>query len=522
MRLTDWLTALTGFGLLLSALRMLTGALDASVVRRLEPVLARLTRRSAGAIGLGVGATLLVQASSVTIITAMGLLSRGALTFERALLIMLGATLGSALKGWFIASIGTLVGPALIAISSLGTLIARTHWRKRLCEAGFAIGLTFLGLELIEKGLFPISEFPAFKQLLASVGDLGIRSTLLGAGCGLLLTVLVQSSSSVLYLTLGLVTQGTLPFPVAASILIGANVGTTSTALIASIGQKDAARRLAVAHFLVKALGAGFVILFFNTQIQFLEPISNPATKLAAFHTGFNFMNVLTWWLLLPLLARLCRRLVPEPKLGNAGRILPEVRKLLSAMPEKSVAESRKALSEVIQSLHWITDGFFHFLLEPGEKAGDLSDRLAKRVQQAGSSLEDLSLLMAKTLPSIQAGSPLREEARQMLSLCAGLRNLLAILTALVPLTGERPVRDGSAETLALEIRALRDILNAEWERLFALATHSEQPEERFLGASEPLQEILMRLESLTLAVRTVGLPVAPPKPAAPLATPLL
>jgi phosphate:Na+ symporter len=199
-----------------------------------------------------------------------------------------------------------------------------------------------------------------------------------------------------------------LSLPVAASVLIGANVGTTSTALIASLGHRAPARRLALAHLVVKALGAVWVILFFHTHLQLMDSVlgnADPSLKIAAFHTWFNAMNALTWWLLLPLLVRVMRKLVPET-VDKRAIFSSELIGLLSTMPERAIAECGKELSTAIQSLSWISDAFFHHLLGrgSGESRRNLPESASKKVHQLRESLEDIGRLLGRISAVFSAG----------------------------------------------------------------------------------------------------------------------
>ena len=409
MNIEQFLTILCGFGLLLFALRYLTSALDSSLSRRIRPLLTPLTRTSARCFITGLLTTLCVQASSVTILTAMGLLNRGLISLEQALFIMLGATIGSTLKAGFGSQIWVYLGPLLIAVASLSYFLFSVTWKKQLSEVLLSIGMTLIALEMIEKGLIQIMNIDAIGSWIPSHTPLNTLEILQSVGIGAFSAFALQSSSSILLSVMNLVHTMPEILSSGVALILGANIGTTSTALIASISQTQDAKRLALAHLAVKCSGALFVILFFNTHLITVENLLNffgrersPEAHIATFNLLFNVMNSLTWCLFLPVLVKLSKTLIPDSPLKSRIPFSLGVQNLLLRMPAHLDREAEAELKETIRDLFFQIEGLFECLLEleQPEKKKKMIGLLQKRSRLTHSSLSNIKLLLFKATAS--------------------------------------------------------------------------------------------------------------------------
>ncbi|MCX6911768.1 MAG: Na/Pi symporter [Verrucomicrobia bacterium] len=262
----------------------------------LQTWLARVTRHRWVAFAIGAGATALVQSSSAVSALTVALVESGVVSFRSSLGVLLGANVGTTATAWLVSFKLTGIGPVFIA---LGALLSALPIRARTAgKAVFYFGLIFLALDLISSGLKPLQQQPAFQQWLAYA-----TRPWLGVLMGAAFTALVQSSSVTSGIAILMVQQGLLPAQAAIPIVVGANVGSTSTALMASIGMRPVARATAVANLLFNAAGA---LLF----LPFLAPLSNalvalirdPGVAVALAHLAFNLTIALIF---LPLLNRL-------------------------------------------------------------------------------------------------------------------------------------------------------------------------------------------------------------------------
>jgi phosphate:Na+ symporter len=261
----------------------------------LERWLGRVTANRLRGFLVGATATAIVQSSSAMTALAVTLVNAGAISFRASLGVLLGANVGTTATAWLVSLKLTSIGPAFIV---LGALISLLPARVRVIgKAVFYFGLIFFALDLISVHLKPLQDHPTFREWLALA-----ETPWMGVIAGMLFTALVQSSSVTTGLAILLVQQGTLPPQAAIPIVIGANVGSTSTALIAGLGMTSTARAAAVSNFLFNAAGMLVYLPFLKPIARALVQLTgNPSTAVAAAHLLFNltiaavFLPSLDW-----------------------------------------------------------------------------------------------------------------------------------------------------------------------------------------------------------------------------------
>lgn len=313
--MSAWVTIGTfagGIGLFLLGMHLLTEGLKAAAGGALKDILARATGTRFRALASGALITGLVQSSSAVTIAAIGFVNAGLLDLGQAIWVVFGSNVGTTMTGWLVALSGLEVNLAVAALPAIGVgTVMSTFAKKRragpIGEAITGFGLFFLGLGFMKD---------AFGELAASVDPStfdvgGIGGGALFAAVGLVLTAATQSSSASLAIALAAAQSRLIPIEAAGAWVIGANLGTTSTALISVIGATSNARRTAAAHvvFNVVAAGAAFALLPFAFHVidagfGLVDINASPATSLAVFHTVFNLLGVLLMW---PLTGRLTR-----------------------------------------------------------------------------------------------------------------------------------------------------------------------------------------------------------------------
>lgn len=259
--------------------------------------LARLTRTDWAAAATGAFSTALLQSSSAVSSMAVTLADRQVIAARATVGVMIGANVGTTLTAWLVALKVAGLGPLFVSVGGLWSMLAPPRWRAQ-GKALFYFGLIFLALDWVAATLAPLSQDPAVDALRAQ-----LNTPLLALGFGLVLTALVQSSSVVSGLAVLSVAQGLLSPVAAAWVVAGANVGTTSTALLASASLGPLARRLAVCNTAINVLG----VLLFATLLQpavhaALTLELPPGQRVALVHTLFNAVAAGASLLLLPLL----------------------------------------------------------------------------------------------------------------------------------------------------------------------------------------------------------------------------
>ncbi|TSE31657.1 Na/Pi cotransporter family protein [Tepidimonas charontis] len=299
---------LGGVGLFLLGMELMTDGLRMAAGPALERLLAASTRTRWRGLAAGVLVTALVQSSSAVTVATIGFVNAGLLALGQALWVLFGANVGTTMTGWIVALLGfgfkidalalPLVGVGvLLRLSGQGTRRAALGWAL----AGF--GLLFLGIDWLKHAFDGVArqiELPPGGHWTAVLAQLLI---------GLVLTVLMQSSSASLTVALSAAQAGLISAPGAAAVVIGANIGTTVTAVLAALGATANARRAAAAHVLFNVLTGAVALALLPWLVQLILEAKRwlglgeaPALTVALFHTTFNLMGVVLMW---PLADRL-------------------------------------------------------------------------------------------------------------------------------------------------------------------------------------------------------------------------
>lgn len=301
-----------GLGLFLLAVTLITDGLKLAAGDALSDMLGRWTKTPGRGIASGIAITGIVQSSSAVTVATIGFVNAGILTMVQALGVVYGANVGTTMTGWLVAAVGFKFKIELFAlpIIGLGMLLRLTGAKKRRGAIGMALvgfGLFFIGIDVLKSAFESIAASTQLDQLYTD----DILGLVLYLGFGFLMTLLTQSSSAAIAIILTAATGGVITLPAAAAMVVGANVGTTSTAALAVIGATPNAKRVAAAH-IVFNLATGIVALILLPMMLWavsatgkvfgLEDI--PAVSLALFHTVFNILGVLLMWPLTTHLAK--------------------------------------------------------------------------------------------------------------------------------------------------------------------------------------------------------------------------
>jgi phosphate:Na+ symporter len=257
-----------------------------------------LTESRWRAVVLGAVAAAIIQSSSAVTSLTVALVDAGSMTFRSSLGVLLGANIGTTSTAWLISLKLTGIGPFFIV---LGTALSAIPTRfKVLGKAAFYFGFIFFGLDLVSFTLKPLAQSPLFAEVLSRSS-----TPLMGVLAGMFLTAIVQSSSITTGLCILLVQQAILPATAAIPIVIGANIGTTATALVASIKMKKTARQVALANLCFNTFGVVLFLSFlgwFATKV--VDFASEPGMAVAWAQLIFNLVMTLAVLILLRIFQR--------------------------------------------------------------------------------------------------------------------------------------------------------------------------------------------------------------------------
>ena len=347
-----------GLGLFLYGMENMSSGMQKIAGDKLKKILAALTTNRIMAILMGIFVTGLAQSSSVSTVMTIGFINASLLTLQQGLGVILGANIGTTITGWLLAlNIGKyglpIVGFAAIAFMFVKGEKSRT---RALTVMGF--GFIFLGLELMSKGLSPLRTLPEFINLFHSFKADSFFGVVKVAMVGALLTGVVQSSAATLGITITLATQGLIDYPTAVALVLGENVGTTVTALLASLGASSNAKRAAYAHTLINIVGVMWATITFRPYLSILAHFSdstaNMATAIATAHTMFNVINVI---LFIPFIGYLAKFLCTIVKDDDNGVIrVTKLSSLMVTLPNVVIDQTR---TEVLTMAANIKEIFF-------------------------------------------------------------------------------------------------------------------------------------------------------------------
>ncbi len=305
-----------GLGLLLLGMGLLTDGLKRAAGQALHRLLGTWTRTRARGLVAGALITTLVQSSSAVTVAIIGFANAGLLTLGQAAWVVFGSNVGTTMTGWLVALVGLRMNVEALALPlvGLGMLLRLVRPASRwggLGEALAGLGVLFVGLDLLK------DTFTDFGSVLdvGVIESWGVLGYVAGVGLGALITMLMQSSSAAMAIVLTARAQGALSPAFAGALVIGANVGTTSTALLSTIGATSNARRVALLH-VVFNLGTGLVALLLLVPILAgiealhvaFDAAPTPAADLALFHTTFNVLGVALMWPVSAALVRFLER----------------------------------------------------------------------------------------------------------------------------------------------------------------------------------------------------------------------
>ena len=307
-----------GLAMFLYGMDRMSRALQRAAGDAMKRLLARLTATPLLGVLTGLAVTAVLQSSSAATVIVIGFVSAGLLELPRAVAVIYGINIGTTMTAQLIAfDVQTLVYPVLF----LGFAARRPRWQA-VGEAVFSFGLLFEGIDILGRALQPLAGQAVFLEWMTRVKE----SPLLGILLGLSMTMVVQSSSATIALLQNVARQAgpdgihsVLGLAGAVPVLLGDNIGTTVTALLACIGQGKNAARAALAHSCFNLSGsllAAVLLPWFVRLVEFISPkgpeLEVISRQIANAHTAFNVCCALLWLPFLPWMVRLVCALVPE------------------------------------------------------------------------------------------------------------------------------------------------------------------------------------------------------------------
>ena len=475
-----------GIGFFLLGMAIMTDGLKALAGSALRVVLAKAAATSMSGTFWGAVVTLLVQSSSATTMTTIGLVSAGLLTFPQGLSLVFGANIGTTGTGWLVALLGvrislTAYALPIVFVGALLKLMGKGRWAASgAAIAGFA--LILVGLTTLQQGMGGLAEQLNPADLPAVLGESGVPWWSGAVGLvvlvvsGIVMTTVMQSSTAAITVTIAALYAGAINLDQALALVIGQNIGTSTSSAMAAIGASSTAKRLAVAYVAFKVIAAVVALVLFPVVVRLMLRASqsvDPVTLVAIYHTAYNVVGVA---ILLPLIGpftRVIERIVPEPTSTFAGSLDSSA---LDAVPTVAVEAVRRTVARVLDALC--------------TSAGAPAD--SAMVGEASAALNQARVFLSKVTEPWES----EQETQWLISTVHALDHTIRLVEATQQSAKTEVTLDGPDERRALELHA--DAMRTVAEIAGPMVRASEPPPDAAASGARPgeASEAVERLAS--------------------------
>jgi phosphate:Na+ symporter len=361
-----------GLGIFLFGMMSISEGMQAVAGEKLRRLIHAVTNNRFVACGVGTVVTAIIQSSSITTVIVVGMVNAGLMTLKQAIGVIFGANIGTTITAWILVIDLGKYGLPMLGIAAMVYLFTKREKLRFSAMAIMGLGMVFFGLELMKNGFAPLKEMPEFIGWFSRFSPDSYSGVIKCVLVGTIITGIVQSSSATVGITMGLAFNGVIDYPTAAALVLGQNIGTTVTALLASIGTAPNARRAALAHTMFNVLGVIIVSLLFFPYIKLMELIvelhrgtaisataiidgkityPNIMEGIALTHTLFNVINTIIFLPFVQQLANFLVRIVPE-------KVVPERPKLtaldirLFDVPALGIEQSQQEILRMADAVY--------------------------------------------------------------------------------------------------------------------------------------------------------------------------
>ena len=270
----DFLTLIGSVGLFLYGMKVMSEGLQKVAGDRLRNILAVMTKNRFSGMFTGILITALIQSSSASTVMVVSFVNAGLMTLGQSMAVIMGANVGTTVTAWIISIFGFKVNITLFALPLIGLgtplLFSRNSTHKSWGEFLIGFSFLFMGLDYLNHSVPDLKSNPEIFEFLTSYTQMGFLSILIFCAVGAIVTMIVQASSATLAISLIMCSKGWITFDIAAALILGSNIGTTITPLLASISANVSAKRAAMGHLLFNVLGSIWTLILYYPFIRFI------------------------------------------------------------------------------------------------------------------------------------------------------------------------------------------------------------------------------------------------------------
>ncbi len=436
------LTLIGSLGLFLYGMKLMSEALQKVAGDKMRSILSAMTSNRLKGVLTGFLITAIIQSSSATTVMIVSFVNAGLLTLVESIGVIMGANIGTTVTAWLISILGFKIDISTIALPlvALGfpLILSKNNNRKSWGELVVGFSILFIGLSFLKDSVPDIKSNPNILEFLSSYTESGFWSVLLFLGIGTILTMIIQSSSAVMALTLVMCYNGWVSFEMAAAMVLGENIGTTITANIAALVTNVSAKRTARAHFIFNIIGVIWVLLIFH---QFLD-VSNWLTikigggqspyesaaimpiGLSIFHTIFNISNTLLLIVFTKLIVKTVEFMVPLKEEEKEIFRIKYINTGIMSTSELSLIQAKKEVANF--SIH--TTKMFsivrNYFLEIDNKK---NDKFFERIKKYEDISDNIEVEIATYLTKVAEGDLSKTGSKKIKNMLKQIDNLESI-----------------------------------------------------------------------------------------------
>ena len=428
--LLDFLTLIGALGLFLYGMKLMSEALQKVAGSKLRNFLAAMTSNRFMGVITGISITAIIQSSSATTVMIVSFVNAGLLTLTESAGVIMGANIGTTVTAWIISILGFKVKMSILAYPIIGIGFPLIFSKKTRNQSwgqvlvGFA--LLFIGLESLKSSVPDIGSNPEILEFLKNFTGMGLGSNLIFLLIGTLLTVVIQSSSATMALTLVMCNNGWISFDSAAAMVLGENIGTTITANLAAMVANSTAKRAARFHFLFNVIGVLWVLSIFPFFLKGIDGIAQTISgksaftdagsipiALSLFHTVFNVLNVLIQIWFIKYLVKLVQKFVPEREDDQEFRL----KYIKFGMLSTSELSLLQAKNEIILYAQQTKKLFSRLSTMLNEKSERKFNKQFEKVEIGENKSDEMEVSIAKYLTKVAEGELSKESSKRISSM---------------------------------------------------------------------------------------------------------
>jgi phosphate:Na+ symporter len=439
---SKFLILIGALGLFIFGMKTMSDGMQRAAGKKLREMLGSITSNRVKGVITGFFTTAIVQSSSVTTVMTVSLVNAGLLTLRQSAGVMMGANIGTTITAWLIMYLGFKVdisSYALILIAfGAPLLFMRFSKSKEISNAVIGFAILFLGLQFLKDSVPDLKADSAIVQFFVDYKDSGFLGNVMFVALGALVTIVIQSSSAAMALTLTLVSKGIIPFEVACAMVLGENIGTTVTAEFASTIGNVHAKRSARIHSMFNVVGVGWMLLIFPIFMKLIgwvvgfmegtdfDPSDNELanTGIAAFHTLFNLTNVLIMIWFVPQLVSIAERTVKSKGDSDDEFSLDFIGAGVVSVPSVGLMNAKKEIAKFGEITSRMSRFARVLLNDPTKKD---SSKMITKIEKYEEITDRVEVEVADYLERISQGEMTSEnstEVRSMLSITNDLERI--------------------------------------------------------------------------------------------------